>query len=561
MPPRLIEAAATRFDELIHDTTEKALDLEGQLPMDSVEWSIVNLRLKNGGFGLTRTMSIRHAAYFASELRMMHEDVLKYTVNIAPVYGNLELPDADESAGHVVRKDFKKSWQWLIENLSTRFFKLLVSDYDDLPGDEKSCLRSLICLYPKNTPGKGNRFSPKGYFANHAKWQREISHAIHDRDLTAIVTSTDRAKVSDRLLSVLQHSRGQGGSDMFTSIPVGKGPKGLEYDNGTFHAQVCLRLDLENLAYHVPAGRDGRARLCCLRSKHSNKLCGKTISDEHLRSCRSSLNCTNERHDQMLRSFWGPLLGSLLGGIEYEKRWLARRTRAAVAAARKAGIEPKKATQQRPGDIWWAYHLTLKLRGMDYNVSTALPYSGEQQHKNDRRPLCCRDARGVNRVRNEQTKLTKLSKVGNLSDGASAVKVITPVCFSTTGAGAKLAIKFFRQLAAVAHPGDDKDPGVRHARAVWALHQRKVHSAMLAKTIHDLCLRKRKQILEKFHVPGVDPSNKPQQSIPSGIDAPFGFPDIGAPLSSSTDPQFDLGVGVDLDDGQSSLLWGFRQSH
>ena len=165
------------------------------------------------------------------------------------------------------------------------------------------------------------------------------------------------------------------------------------------------------------------------------------------------------------RSFWGPLLGSLLGGIEYEKRWLARRTRAAVAAARKAGIEPKKATQQRPGDIWWAYHLTLKLRGMDYNVSTALPYSGEQKLKNDRRPLCCRDARGVNRVRNEQTKLTKLSKVGNLSDGASAVKVITPVCFSTTGAGTKLAIKFFRQLAAVAHPGDDKDPGVRHARA------------------------------------------------------------------------------------------------
>jgi hypothetical protein len=160
----------------------------------------------------------------------------------------------------------------------------------------------------------------------------------------------------------------------------------------------------------------------------------------------------------------------------------------------------------------------------------------------------------------EEDKTKNLSQIPSLRDGTPAQDVITPVCCSLTGGLGKLALGFFRVLAAIAHPGDDDDPETKAIRALWVNHRRKVHTCMLIHTAHDAVCRKRDSIhralvanARSMHG-GEREWHRVQQHVRDrnalwtsgplgGGVAPLGPSDV-APLSPLVDPVFDLGVGA-----------------
>ena len=550
VPPRLVADAALRFDELIHDTWEQACDLVGQVPIDSNEWTIANLQFKLGGLGFTRMHSIRHAAFFASELRMLHEDVRVFTPEIHVVYDDLHLVDSSVK-GHSIRSDFQECWNTLHTDLGDGFLALLGDKADKLDPADVAHLRSIECLYPVNRGGKN------GYNValRHEKWQREITHAIHARELSSLETSKSPLapnpdpflKVpppSNELLSVLRASQDKGGADVFTSIPTGCGPAGLELTNSAYHNYICYRLQLENVELHVPDFHDGLRPKCPLIAK-SKKVCGKEVNDAHLRRCKTKINVPTLIHDVMNRNFWVPLLSTLLGGVEWEVPQLCQRSSKERRADKESII--------RPGDLWWAFHIGLKWRGMDtsYTDPTSKRANNDVQkkkHYRTRSALC----KGWHVKQTEVKKTKHLESIPPLFDGTSAQDVITPVVFALTGAWGKTGSAFFKSLAVIAHPGDDDDPEVKQMRSLWITHNRKVHTMMLVNTVHNFVVRKAISIRQALRRSAKGPAGELPKTSSRSI-----HPTALKPLPEHVIPDIDLGEGVPglvLHDGASAGL-------
>tara|TARA_B110000196_G_scaffold59038_1_gene49025 strand:- start:51 stop:1460 length:1410 start_codon:yes stop_codon:yes gene_type:complete len=455
---------------------------------------------------------------------MLHKGPCEISmVHVGSIYARLERDD-DAIPGNIVRRDFQESWRYLHEHLGQRFLKLLGGEKAARASEaDVAHLKEISCLYGSAVDGK----LATGYdvvrggdghdlLLKHEKWQREISHEVHAQDLAALIANDSKAP--HRLLSVLLGAQGKGSADPFTSVPVSPGASGLTWSSGAFRNHICYRLQIPNKEFHIPpADFMGTPPTCPLTSKASGKTCGHPADDAHARLCRYVINFKNELHDSQMKSFWVPLLRSLLGGVQYEPRNVLVRTER----------EKRDGTSslRRPGDASHHAHISMKWRGMDLGLTDSS--TGQTIGVNrDGRPLASRKP-GVHVARMEKNKLKNLTNLPICSDGTKAVDVITPVIFALTGSVGKSATDYFKALSAVAHPGDREDPAVRQARSLWISHQRKIHSSLLAHAFYDLALRKTELINAVLR----DARN-------------LGGPAIGAPLSYGVDAQLDLGEGL-----------------
>jgi len=244
--------------------------------------------------------------------------------------------------------------------------------------------------------------------------------------------------------------------------------------------------------------------------------------------------------------------------VEAEKRGLCQNS----GMAPRKGAAPK-VTNKRPGDAWWAYHLATVWRGIDIGYTDPTSTSSRRKSKKTGRTAVVQRP-GWHVKTMEDDKTTHLKQIPLLRDGTPAQDVITPVCGSITGGLGKLALGFFKVLAAIAHPGDDDDPETKAIRSLWINRQRKIHTCMLVHVVHDAVTRKRDCIHNAIVAECYGQRQQRQAddigcwSAPSSFGGvvPLGIADV-SPLSPFVDATLDLGEGAHGATMESSV-WSVR---